>query len=454
VLLGAASGLVAVGGAATTGAFSSVEADRGVGISTASDATALLGLSGFDGSQTYQEPHEVTITNKSSITFPASSDQEASVPSSSDLRLRNTDTNNNTTALSIPTLDPNESFSFEIVTAPSASGVQTDTVTLSTSGSGLSIEAPRDISIEFDSGGQLVYATGSGQLKIYDAVNDQVITPATSPNNIRVVGANAVDTVNNPPEDSNADIPYIASNGNLYATDTGADTDRTIYTGNQPKLKKQKTRLSIGRWPPATSVSGDVILSADNDASKIYGIKPDPNNPDTATTEQIFNPGDGCGGVAGTRDIDGDGEEELIFMNSSQQIQYLNQGPNGGNGGVVDLQNGSVGSNNSAGFGPPVDFGNGVEIPFIDGSNNPAVIDGNDNKTILNESGIAKKAAVAPVDIDQDGAFEFMFIGSDNGNIKYIDNVRGSNTVETLIINGSPVAPKESVGLNSGIDPG
>jgi len=258
VLLGAASGLVAVGGAATTGAFSSVEADRGVGISTASDATALLGLSGFDGSQTYQEPHEVTITNKSSITFAASSDQEASVPSSSDLRLRNTGTNNNTTALSIPTLDPNESFSFEIVTAPSASGVQTDTVTLSTSGSGLSIEAPRDISIEFDSGGQLVYATGSGQLKIYDAVNDQVITPATSPNNIRVAGANAVDTVNNPPEDSNADIPYIASNGNLYATDTGADTDRTIYTGNQPKLKKQKTRLSIGRWPPAASVSGDV----------------------------------------------------------------------------------------------------------------------------------------------------------------------------------------------------
>jgi len=69
----------------------------------------------------------------------------------------------------------------------------------------------------------------------------------------------------------------------------------------------------------------------------------------------------------------------------------------------------------------------------------------------------AKKAAIAPAHVDDDDDLEFAFLGSDDGKIKYVDNIRGetdststSNEVKTLQVNGSPVIPLVKVGLNSG----
>jgi hypothetical protein len=421
-----------------TGAFSSIEADRTSTTNVAADdGSSLVKLEGFDSSKTYQEPHTVTVTNNTSSTLSSNS-----ATTGGDLELRDVGSSSSTTSYTIPSLDPGESASFEVVTAANETGTVSDTISLSFSNGGsVNITADRGLTVEFKSGGQLVYAVGSGDIRVYDAVNDIENDPPNS-SDADVIGANAADIV----EGADADIPYLTKGGSnkkdILATYVGASADVSIQKGNKPKLKKQKTRLTLAKWPPAT-LSGNLILAADGNSSKIIAIDSNGND------EVIANPSNGCGGVSGVADIDGDGSDELVFVDSSQQMRYLEQ-----NGNTVKISNAGVGSNNSAGFGPPVDFNDDgvIRIPFIDGSQNPAVVTASGTKTILNSSGIAKKAAIAPVDIDGDGDPEFMFLGNSSGKIKYIDDVLGSNTVKTLQVDGSPVTPLVKVGLNSGIN--
>lgn len=422
-----------------TEAFSFIEANRTSTTNVEADqGSPLVELVGFDSSKIYQEPHRVTVTNNTGAKFNTNS-----ATTTGDLELRDVGASTSKTSYSIPPLDAGESYSFEVVTASDKTGKISDTVSLSFSGNGVSITADRDLTVEFKSGSQLAYAVDSasmkGDIRVYDAVNDIVQDP---PQNVRadVIGANAADII----DDSSADIPYINKNNTpVYTTSVGGDTANTINKGKQPKLKKQKTRIALRSWDPA-SLSGDLILSADNNSSSIIAVD------STGNTEVIAVPPNGCGGVAGVADIDDDGNDEMVFVDASQQIRYLEQ-----SGSTKKVSNGGVGSNNSTGFGAPADFdGDNVpEIPFIDGSNNPAIVTASGTKTLLNSSSIAKKAAIAPVDIDGDGELEFAFLSSSSGKIKYIDDVTGSNTVKTLMINGSPVTPLEKIGLNTIHDP-
>lgn len=156
----------------------------------------------------------------------------------------------------------------------------------------------------------------------------------------------------------------------------------------------------------------------------------------------------------------------MMFLSSSDQLRYFNQNEDGT---TSKIQNGSVGSNDAAGagYGPPASFEkvenlSNVQVPFIDTSNQPSLVDHNGNKTTLASDTVnAKKAACAPVDIDDDGKLEFVFIDSGNGNIAYVDDVGGSNEQVKELVIGEGVdgntditrAPDASAGLNSGTRP-
>lgn len=448
LLVLAGAGLVGAG-ATGTGAFESVTVDRNTDASVASDANALLGLSGFKQSNTYKEPQQVTVTNQTGSTLTANRVRSEINGGNGDLQFRDVGESNATTNMALGDLSRSDSDSFEIVTAPDESGEVTDTVTLEYASPGnLIITVVRDITVKFKAAGQLVYAVDTpnqqADIRAYDAVNDVLNTPPQSVQ-ADVVGANAADIVGG----GNAEIPFASENNkDVHATWVSAGSDRALGKAKQPTLKKQKTRFALRPWPPS-SFSGPIVLAADSNASRIVGIAPD------GTTEIIANPGNGCGGVAGVKDIDGDGSLEMVFVDSSQQIRYLEQ-----DGTTTKVQNGGVGSNNSTGFGSPAVFPGSPtlsdlpEIPYIDGSNNVALVTYDGTKTVLAQ-GVAKKAAIAPVDIDGDGDLEFAFLGS-SGRIKYIDNIRGqtnsntSNNIKTLQVNGSPVTPLGKVGLNSG----
>ena len=444
--------------AQSTVSFSSTETDRSADVVLGSDGSALLTLVGVDpGSAT--EPHKITVTNQTEQTF-----NSIEITSGSQNKFNFRDAENSTNKdplrisdLSISSLAPGESHEFFTVTAPDQTGDVTGTINFqySDSGSGTSIEAERTLTIGFKSGGRLVYAI-DGDIRVYDAVNDAELSPPDA-DDAEIVGANAVDFTG---PTSNADIPFLSGSRNGFiATEVGANSDNQFKSNDpNPQPLTQKTRLTTAQWdglndcnaPKGAIGDGEnAVYYADNNSAAIYAIN------GSGAVQKVADPGNGASGVISIVDFDNDGREELLFIDSSSALRSLNPDRT-----TEKIENADIGSNNSVGAGPVADFGNGIEMPVINGSQNVAVLDiENERQTALTSNGPAKKAACAPVDVDNDGAFEIVFLGNENAQIKYVDDVGGSNTVETLTVgtgeNGETNVTREAdetVGLNSGVD--
>jgi len=280
---------------------------------------------------------------------------------SGDLELKENPSGSASQTIDPGDLNDGDSYDFEVVLASGKSGNVTDDVVVNLNSSeGDSVVADRTITVNQKSSGRLVYGRSS-DLRVYNAVQDNENDPPDS-GSVEAIGANASDILGN----GDVDIPYADSTG-MYVTSVGASSDTQIFAESSfsPGIKTSKTRLSVGKWPPA-SLSGNLILFAiENSTDSIYSADGSGN------TKRILKTGNGVEGVSGVADIDGDGQVEMVFVDSSQQLRYLNQ-----DGTTTKISNGGVGSNNSTGFGPPVDFtGDGtIRIPFIDGSNDPALV--------------------------------------------------------------------------------
>lgn len=422
--------------ASETDAFTSAEIDRPATIGSSSDETALLGIEGIDSQTVVKEPHTITLTNRTQIplTVTIRSQNDRFDFSTSEIRL-----------------NPGKSGETDASTAGNQAGDVSDVIQFiaESSGNGATIVADRQLTIQSGANkGQLVYAVktdqSNGDIRVYDPVTDTVSKPPqTEP-------ASALGDTADIVGDSTADIPYLTKQGSnpIFATTVGNSEDTKIPKSNstKPEIDPNKpTRIAVGEWPPATDpddsdLSGKLILAESNQGN-IAGVDTD------GTAEVIANPGNGCNAVMGVADVDDDGSDEILFFDESQEIRYLNQ-----DGTTEKVNTGGVGANNASEIGPPADFdGNGVpRIPFIDGSQNPALITVDGEKTILNRNGVARKAGVAPVDIDADGDLELLFLGNDKGNIQYVDDVPGSPTIETLKVDGNTITPVEKVGLGFG----
>jgi len=281
--------------------------------------------------------------------------------------------------------------------------------------------------------GELVYAINS-DVRLYQTTSGVYSLPQS--NDAQVIG-DAIDIVSG----SRPDVPYIGKERgdlNLYATWAEAGADQRLTTG--PSLAGSGSRTGAGEWPQS-SLDGPLVISADDNNSNIIGVAAD------GSAEVLASPGNGCSAVCGVADIDEDGNVELVFLDGSAQLRYLDDDGTT----ITKINNGSVGTNNGPGIGKPEDFGLGIpEIPHVDGSNNPALIDYQGNKRILNSNGVAAKSPVAPVDIDGDSDLEFLYISANSGDIEYIDEVGSTNRRQTLFIDGSTVQPNQSLGLASG----
>ena len=459
VLTGLGVGLITAG-VSETGAFESAEAPRTSTVQVAGDENAILKLQGFKESETYDSAHEVTVTNDTGTTLSGDPDNTVSSDAGK-LEFRPDSTKSSSQTLKLDELSkdgPEESQTFEIVTASGYTGDVSDDVTLSyAEPDEISIEVTRNIAVSFKSSGRLIYAINN-DVRVYDAVQDKELSPPNS-TNAGVIGGSAADFT----AGSNADIAFAPTSNGMYSTEVGADSENEIKGGSPSDhdIKKNNTRFALAEWPGIdgennTGVEPNeyVIVYANSNKDGLFAMDADGN------TEEIVSPSEGAVGASGVADIDTDSEKEMVFLDSSQGLRYLNQ-----DGSTSKMGEVQVGSNNSAGFGPPASFENfsNVQVPFIDGSNQPSLVDYNGNQTTLVTSDIAKKAACAPVDVDNDGKLEFVFIGSGdpyNGSIAYVDDVGGSNDDKELVIGegvdgGIDVTrtPDESAGLNSGTRP-
>jgi hypothetical protein len=224
--------------------------------------------------------------------------------------------------------------------------------------------------------------------------------------------------------DGTDEIPYVKRKGNderitIVNPDGSDETEISNVAARDPSV------LAVGQWgsdPISVYFAGSL-------SSTIYRT-----NADSLDTP-IATPSNGVSAVAGPAEIDGDGNEELVYIDDSSALRYFDdKGDNMASGTKISFTNG-IGSNNGIGVGRPADFdGDGTaRIPVVDGSNRLVLVDSNGNVEVLVSSGV-EKAPVAPVDWDEDGELELVYL--EGNNLKYVDNVSGSQTTVDTGING------------------
>lgn len=139
-------GLLGISG---TGAFGQVDGDRAFSVSTADNANALLKIDGLKDGEAYEEPHEVTITNRFNDEF---DDNTISV-SSGNLKVKSSQSSSPKNEINPSPLAPKEDDSFFIVATSEQSGQKQGEISVVYSGSDKEVELKRDISIDAETDG-------------------------------------------------------------------------------------------------------------------------------------------------------------------------------------------------------------------------------------------------------------------------------------------------------------
>jgi hypothetical protein len=223
--------------------------------------------------------------------------------------------------------------------------------------------------------------------------------------------------------DARKEVPYVNGSNALRVIDANNRTQtwRTSSSANSPV--GSKSHVAVGQWErPHISV-----LYANQGETDLYSARNA-----TEPSRHVHYSGNGVGLVAGVGDVDGDGNDELVFGDTSQQLRYVDD-----DGTEEKIVDGGYGSNDGPGVGTPRDFdGDGKDrVPFVDGSNNLKLVDANGNVTTVvdsNEQNVAK-SMLAPTDWDDDGELEIMFISDVNsgaGKLYYADNVTSGGDVK------------------------
>jgi len=241
---------------------------------------------------------------------------------------------------------------------------------------------------------------------------DQFPTGRYRVDDARVVGPLAV----NLDDDPEGEIPYVNSSGSLNVVDINGE-DRQLVDGAQSDFSK----LAVGRWQ-------DSRLS-------VFYVNDSTNNIDRVTArgrrETVATvTADAVGGIA---DIDGDGNDELVYGGDSpggisDTVNYVDDDGTAEGTGV------SYGVNGSAvGLGEPANFNGsqGDRVPIVDGSNNIVLVGAGGETEQLTSTGSAAKAPLAALDWDADSRPEILYVES-NGNLRFLDDVTRANSITTV----------------------
>ncbi len=319
------------------------------------------------------------------------------------------------------------------------SGVVGEAVTFNVSVDGDGLSGTADRSVPIDDGNcdlarGVVYATPSdrdlrtvrnGSSAAYDATSVQVTGPMTADLD----------------DDGRAEIPYVnGSNGDVFAVDRNNEStqllDASALSGVlDAGAETDKTKMATGVW----NESGHAVFFVDDGESYVYYA----NETDTV---EIVEASNGASAVVGVLDFDGDGATEIVFVDGSAQLRYVEE-----DGSTIrKVSNGGIGSNNGVGAGAPADFdGDGTpRVPFVDGSNVLSVVTADGTRTKLSTDGnsiSADKAPVASFDWDDDGDPEILF--RDAGVLYVADDIGdGTATVTRVTVDGSDVSVAAETG--------
>lgn len=312
--------------------------------------------------------------------------------------------------------------------APCDSSLVDDAVTfeVSVEGTGVSGRAVRSVPIHEGACGTttgVVYATTGdrglrtvreGAKTVYDAAGVQV----TAPQRRDFDG------------DGRTEIPYVDDGGADIRLLDRANETTVLFDASAWSVTPEtaKTRMAVGTW----NGSDQSAFFVGTGESTIY--RTGGNGP-----VEIATASNGASAVLGVLDVDGDSEDEIVFLGGSAQLRYVES-----DGTTVKIPNGGAGTNNGVGAGSPADFdGDGTpRVPFVDGSSILSLVTADGQKTTLSDTDgndiKVDKAPLAAFDWDGDGNPEILF--RDGGVLHVADDIDGgSATVTEVTHNGTTI---------------
>lgn len=279
----------------------------------------------------------------------------------------------------------------------------------------------------------VVYKANGGDKNItaIEANGSAVQTIVPSGNKIDVIGQIGT----NLDSDRLPELSYI-QNGNLKIVDTKGNKQTIVNNSSDSSPNSDKTTIFTGKF----NDSEPSIFYADSGKNNIFRV----NSNDTPI--KIATPSNGVSSIIDTGNIDGDNRTELLFLDGSQQVRYLNQ-----DGSITKLENGGIGSNNGVGVGESIQINGTTYVSLVSGNNNIKLVtnDGGNQKTTISGTN-PRKASVTSADVDTDGTDEIVYVGND-GNIQYVDDPLGSETISELQdSNGDDIKIRKETGVVSG----
>ena len=270
---------------------------------------------------------------------------------------------------------------------------------------------------------------------------------------IRAMGPLALDLDG----DGQKELPYIRkSNRKIEMIDSetkSAGQAQTLVNANVNGRRTpatSKTQMATGKWgegPPSVfyaNANGDALYrvswgpKGNGPGGNGLGGNGKKNQNAPEMVASLGNSRNGAGAVVGIGDVNGDPDKELVFVDGSQELRYMDR-PGDGDREKGDHQpgtafpkipGGSVGSNNGVGAGAFVDLNGDVasSVVFVNGSNNIQIVnDGGVNRTIRvgnvnggNGPGAAK-APPAVLDVDGDGGLEVAYVMNGSDQVQHVD---------------------------------
>lgn len=282
-------------------------------------------------------------------------------------------------------------------------------------------------------GGGAVQSRVGGQLNAIQG-DGGALSPFGATGSVTALGPATLDLDG----DGVRELPYIGSGGTLKSVDSNGNT-RTLATDSDISggIDTDKTRLGVGRWD-----GSDASVFFSDGADDIYRVAPG------GTPTSVASPSNGVNAVAGVGDIDSDGTDELVFADGSQTLRHVEPGdPESGSYDTLPGSGGqSLGSNNGIGAGSlfDVDGDGAAQVAIVDGGNDIALVDagGSDEITSSDVTGSsapdARKVPPTVADVDGDGAQDLVYLGNDDGALKYLDGfeayVSGGSEMEVTFL--------------------
>ncbi|MFB6181454.1 MAG: hypothetical protein ABEJ24_01000 [Candidatus Magasanikbacteria bacterium] len=247
-------------------------------------------------------------------------------------------------------------------------------------------------------------------------------------------------------DDGSNDLVYLKNKNKINVIDENDGSARDISISSQ-KAKQKNAILVSDNWNG--SGTSTFYTSQVNPQNEIYHVD------EAANPTLVADPDNGVDSVVGKGDIDGDGTDEFVFLDESQNLRYIEPADSDSQA-YTKIYN-DVGKKDSIGIGEPADFDeDGTDrVPIVDSGNDIILVDsGGKEETIIfsSNSNEPSKSPMASVDVDGDGLFEIVYIDKSGNNdiAKYINDVGGDNDVDKLVDeNNNSIEADTSSGLTA-----